>query len=237
MLFLDRGYEAPTIEAISELSDGPHATVYRLFSSKRGILKALLAVSIVGDDEALAMADRPPVPSLLANPHPKNQLEGFVAIAAPINSRTAAIYRILVSAAASDPDAAALLRELTRQRQEGQRRIARSLARARALRPVIVVTVPLCRAPGHLRHPAGRQRPFPVTVSKLPIAGGRDPIVVRIVGCPRSSRHWVGEVAHEVGAADSQSQPPGHDGIRESSDRPRRSRPADGDPECRWGEG
>jgi AcrR family transcriptional regulator len=161
MLFLDRGYEAPTIEAISELSDGPHATVYRLFSSKRGILKALLAVSIVGDDEALAMADRPPVPSLLANPHPKNQLEGFVAIAAPINSRTAAIYRILVSAAASDPDAAALLRELTRQRQEGQRRIARSLARARALRPVIVVTVPLCRAPGHLRHPAGRQPTVP----------------------------------------------------------------------------
>jgi hypothetical protein len=29
--------------------------VYRLFSSKRGILKALLDVSIVGDDEAEAV--------------------------------------------------------------------------------------------------------------------------------------------------------------------------------------
>jgi TetR/AcrR family transcriptional regulator, regulator of autoinduction and epiphytic fitness len=135
MLFLERGYGATTIEAISELSDVPPATVYRLFSSKRGILKALLDVSIVGDDEAVAMADRVPVRSLLADRDPKNQLAGFVGIAAQINSRTAAIYRILVSAAASDPDAAALLDELTRQRQEGQGRIARSLARARALRP------------------------------------------------------------------------------------------------------
>jgi AcrR family transcriptional regulator len=134
-LFLERGYGATTIEAISELSDVPPATVYRLFSSKRGILKALLDVSIVGDDEAVAMADRAPVRPLLADPDPTNQLAGFVGIAAQINSRTAAIYRILVSAAASDPDAAGLLHELTRQRQEGQGRIARSLARTRALRP------------------------------------------------------------------------------------------------------
>jgi hypothetical protein len=47
----------------------------------------------------------------------------------------APLYRILVSAAASDAGAAALLDQLTRQRQEGQRVIARSLARAGALRP------------------------------------------------------------------------------------------------------
>ena len=52
-----------------------------------------------------------------------------------MNSRTAPIYRILVSAANSDPDAAALLDELTRQRQQGQGLIASALARARALRP------------------------------------------------------------------------------------------------------
>ncbi len=134
-LFLDRGYGATTIDAISELSDVPPATVYRLFGSKLGILKALIDVSIVGDDEAVAMADRPQVRSLLADPHPPDQLAGFVHLATQINARTAAIYRILVSAAASDPDAAALLDDLTLQRQEGQGRIARSLARAEALRP------------------------------------------------------------------------------------------------------
>jgi TetR/AcrR family transcriptional regulator, regulator of autoinduction and epiphytic fitness len=134
-LFLDRGYGTTTIEAISALSDVPAATVYRLFSSKRGILKALLDVSIVGDDEAVPLADRQHVRSLLADPDATNQLAGFVGIAAQVNSRTAPIYRILVSAASSDPDAAALLDELTRQRQEGQAVIARSLARAGALRP------------------------------------------------------------------------------------------------------
>jgi AcrR family transcriptional regulator len=134
-LFLERGYGPTTIEAISALSDVPPATVYRLFSSKRGILKALLDVSIVGDDEAVPLADRDPVRTLLADADPRNKLAGFVGLAAQVNSRTAAIYRILVSAAASDPEATALLDEITRQRQEGQGRIARSLARAHALKP------------------------------------------------------------------------------------------------------
>ena len=136
-LFLERGYGATTINAISALSDVPPATVYRLLSSKRGILKALLDVSIAGNDEAIPMADRPPVRSLLADPDPRNMVAGFVGIAAQVNVRTAAIYRILVSAAASDPDAATLLDELTRQRQQGQGRVARALARARALRPTL----------------------------------------------------------------------------------------------------
>jgi len=136
-LFLERGYGATTIDAISALSDVPPATVYRLFSSKRGILKALLDVSIAGNDEAISMADRPPVRSLLADPDPRNMVAGFVGVAAQVNVRTAAIYRILVSAAASDPDAAMLLDELTRQRQQGQGRVARALARARALRPTL----------------------------------------------------------------------------------------------------
>jgi AcrR family transcriptional regulator len=134
-LFLERGYGATTIDAISDRSDVPSATVYRLFSGKRGILKALLDVSIVGDDEAVPLADRRPVRSLLAEKDPADQLAGFVGIAAQVNSRTAAIYRILVSAASSDADAAALLDELNDQRQKGQALIARSLSRAGALRP------------------------------------------------------------------------------------------------------
>jgi AcrR family transcriptional regulator len=136
-LFLERGYGPTTIEAISARSEVPSATVYRLFSSKRGILKALLDTSIAGDDEEVPVADRRPVRSLLADPEPRNVVAGFVAIVAEINSRTAGIYRILVSAAASDPDAAGLLDELTRQRQEGQGVIARSLARAGALKPTL----------------------------------------------------------------------------------------------------
>lgn len=134
-LFVERGYPGTTIEAISGLSGVPPATVYRLFSSKLGILKALLDVSIAGDAQAVALEDRPHARALLADPDPRSQLSGFAGICREVNSRTASVYRILVSAAGSDPDAAALLTERTRQRQQGQGRIARSLARAGALRP------------------------------------------------------------------------------------------------------
>jgi AcrR family transcriptional regulator len=134
-LFLERGYAGTTIEAISDLSDVPSATVYRLFSSKLGILKALLGVSIAGDDKAVPLQDRPHVRALLADPDPRNQLSGFAGITRGIMSRTEPVHRILVSAAGSDPDAAALLAEQTRHRQQGQAQIARSLARAGALRP------------------------------------------------------------------------------------------------------
>jgi AcrR family transcriptional regulator len=134
-LFLERGYGATTIEAISDRADVPPATVYRLFSSKHGILKSLLDVSIAGDDERVPMADRPQVRTLLGDRDPREQLAGFVAVAVQVNDRVAPLYRILVSAAGTDPDAAALLDELTGQRQQGQRVIARSLARSGALRP------------------------------------------------------------------------------------------------------
>src|ERR1700750_3471938 len=72
--FVERGYAATTIEAISDRSDTPQATVYRLFSSKLGILKAVLDVSIGGDDETVAMAERPQVHALLADEDPTSQL-------------------------------------------------------------------------------------------------------------------------------------------------------------------
>lgn len=136
-LFLARGYGATTVEAISEEAEVPAATVYRLFSSKLGILKALLDVSIAGDDDAVPVADRPGVAALADADGPRQRLQGFVGFASGINDRVAPIYRILVSAAGTDPDAAALLDGLTDQRQKGQRMIARSLARAGALRPEV----------------------------------------------------------------------------------------------------
>jgi len=134
-LFLERGYPGTTIEAISELSDVPPATVYRLFSSKLGILRALLDVSVAGDDDDVPVEERPFVRAILADPDPRKQLSGFVGITSGIQSRTEPVYRILVSAAGSDPDAAALLTERTRHRRQNQSRIASHLASAGALRP------------------------------------------------------------------------------------------------------
>ena len=133
-LFLERGYGATTIDGISSASEIPQATIYRLFSSKNGILKALVDTSVAGDDEPVPVAERSHVRPLLGATRPEDSLARLAAISVDINTRTAPIYRILVSAASSDTDAAAILDELTRQRQEGQGRVATALARAKALR-------------------------------------------------------------------------------------------------------
>lgn len=71
--------------------------------------------------------------ALFAARDPAVQLAGLVAVVAQVNASIGPLYRVLVSAAGNDADAAALLDTLTVQRQQGQRRIARSLARAGAL--------------------------------------------------------------------------------------------------------
>jgi AcrR family transcriptional regulator len=133
-LFVERGYAATTIDAICERSDTPQATVYRLFSSKLGILKSVLDVSIAGDDEAVAMLDRPEVRALLADSDPCNLLAGFAALARDVMARAGSLHRILTDAARSDSDAALLGEAVSQQRQQGQSRVAHALARSGALR-------------------------------------------------------------------------------------------------------
>jgi AcrR family transcriptional regulator len=133
-LFLERGYAATTMEAISDLAEVPPATVYRLFASKVGVLKALLDTSIAGDDQPVAVEDRPDVASLFAEPDPRRLLTGFAGVTAAINGRTNDVYTVLVEASRSDPAAAELLGQIQQQRSQGQRQIARALARGGALR-------------------------------------------------------------------------------------------------------
>jgi AcrR family transcriptional regulator len=133
-LFLERGYAATTIEAISERAEVPSPTVYRLFSSKAGILKALADTSIAGDDQAVAVHEREAVASLFTERDPRKLLAGFAGVTTAINQRTHDVYRVLASAADSDPAAAELLAEIRQQRDQGQGRIARALARAKALK-------------------------------------------------------------------------------------------------------
>src|SRR5271165_4442112 len=94
VLFLERGYAATTVEAISAASGVPSATVYRLFTSKLRLLQGLFnetlhdgAVSAVNATlpEGTAGADGLPAPVpdhpllgvLLAEPDPREQVATF----------------------------------------------------------------------------------------------------------------------------------------------------------------
>ena len=91
-LFVEQGFAATTVAALSERSDIPAATVYRLFGSKLGILKAWLDVAVGGDDSPVAVADRPQIAHLLSDTDAQRLIAGFVSVVAAINGRTSTVY-------------------------------------------------------------------------------------------------------------------------------------------------
>lgn len=133
-LFRDRGYAATTIGLISERSGIPAPTVYRLFSSKIGILKSLIDHVLTGDDDPIPLGFRDQVSDLLASADPRVILGGLAGVVRAVNGRASAAHPLLVRAADSDPEAARLLSHYDRDRQQGQGRFARALADAGALR-------------------------------------------------------------------------------------------------------
>ncbi|NUT37499.1 MAG: TetR/AcrR family transcriptional regulator [Hamadaea sp.] len=133
-LFLARGYPATTVEAISAAADVPQATVYRLFGGKHGILSEVLDVLAVGDDEPVALHDRPEARALRDEPDPRRFLAGFAHIARGVLDRTGALQQVVRTAAAVDPDAADIAAKIDRERAAGQANVARGLAARNALR-------------------------------------------------------------------------------------------------------
>jgi AcrR family transcriptional regulator len=132
-LFLARGYPATTIEAIGEAANVPLATIYRLFGSKRGILSAVLDVAFAGDDEPLALHDRPDARAAAAETDPRRLLAGYARLARGVLDRSGPLQQMLRTAAAADPECASLLETTRRQRLAGQSRIASALAARSAL--------------------------------------------------------------------------------------------------------
>jgi len=133
-LFVERGYPATSMEAISAIADVAPATLYRLFPSKRAILKAVIDVTAVGDDDPVALHDRPDVVALRDEPDPLRYLAGFARVARVVGERLAPVQQMLRSAALVDPDAAEMLAAINEQRFAGQGVVARGVIERNALR-------------------------------------------------------------------------------------------------------
>lgn len=132
-LFIERGFPATSIDTIAAAADTPVATVYRLFGSKVAILTAVLDTSFVGDDEPVAMPNRPVVREAFAETDPDLMLDAFARLGRAVHERSGALHQVLRTAASVDGDAADLLTETNRQRLEGQSKIGQALAARRLL--------------------------------------------------------------------------------------------------------
>ena len=134
-LFTQRGYGATTIEAIASEAGVATDTVYATFRTKAGLLHRLLDVRVGGDDAPVALLDRAGPQKVRAEPSQRRQIASFAADVAQIQERAVPVDDIMRSAAAVDPEIAALRARMQGLRYENMRKFVSWLAARGPLRP------------------------------------------------------------------------------------------------------
>ncbi len=127
-LFLEQGYAAATINSIAAAAEVSPETVYAVFGGKRGVLSRLVEVLIAGDDQAVPLLEREWLKQIENLRGQRERLRAWVRHTCQTLERTSLIHAIIRSAAASDPEAAALKRRLQEERLEAQTKVMRRLA-------------------------------------------------------------------------------------------------------------
>jgi len=115
-LFSKDGYARTTIERIAAEAGVAIDTVYAVFRSKRAVLSGLMARQVGGDDQPIAMLDRPEAQSVHREPNQRRQLARFVAGVTDAIERSRPVDDIMRSAAAIDPEISTLRRSLQEER-------------------------------------------------------------------------------------------------------------------------
>jgi TetR/AcrR family transcriptional regulator, regulator of autoinduction and epiphytic fitness len=135
LLFVRDGYSATSISAIAERAGVAVPTVYASLKSKANILRAVVDLTVRGDDEAATLASRADWKEMEGQADPRDKLALFARLHRLICDREAAVFAQLEAAAGADPEATELLAEHDQRRYDTQRRLARSLHRRKQLKP------------------------------------------------------------------------------------------------------
>jgi TetR/AcrR family transcriptional regulator, regulator of autoinduction and epiphytic fitness len=134
-LFVRDGYAATSVAAIAEAAGVAVPTVYAAFRSKAGLLRAVVDLTVRGDDEDAPLASRADWQTMESHADPQEQLALFARLHREICDREAAVFAQLEAAAGGDPEATQMLAEHDDRRYTTQTRLARALQRSKALKP------------------------------------------------------------------------------------------------------
>jgi TetR/AcrR family transcriptional regulator of autoinduction and epiphytic fitness len=134
-LFVRGGYSATSINAIAEEAGVAVPTVYASLRSKANILRAVVELTVRGDDYARPLASRAAWQRIERQHDPRKQLRQFARLHRQICDREAAVFAQVEAAAGADPEATQLLAEHDERRHQTQSRLAETLASRDQLKP------------------------------------------------------------------------------------------------------
>lgn len=138
-LFLDRGFAATTMPDVAAAAGVSVQTVYKAFGNKPGLAKAVFDVTMAGDDEPVAMLQRPSLGRVRDEPDPHRKFRLYGQFLAEVAPRHVPIQLVIRDAASSDPDAREVWASLQDERLKGMTMFARDLRDAGHLGPRISV--------------------------------------------------------------------------------------------------
>ncbi len=138
-LLEERGYHATTIADVARRSGVSPASVYKGFVTKAALVKEVFDVTIAGDDEPVAVADRPDAQRIQDEPDVRAKLRLYAAGAAVRNDRSARVQLALRNGATVDPAVYTLWHQAQAQRLTGMTMLARHLVDTGQLRAGIEV--------------------------------------------------------------------------------------------------
>ena len=133
-LFVEHGYASTTIKMVAAAAGASTQSVYQVFGNKPGLVKALVDVAIVGDDEPVPMMEREFVRQNMAEPDPRKKLTDYGAHLEEVAPRANPILLILREAAAADAAAAGVWEQSQQERLTGMTHFARHLRVEKHLR-------------------------------------------------------------------------------------------------------
>jgi AcrR family transcriptional regulator len=136
-LFLADGYAATTVTAIAAAAHVSVETIYKGFGGKPGLVRAIVDKALAGEGPIPAEQRSDHIRD--TEPDPRKILTAWGAFVAELAPRGAPILA-LARDAASDPEVAVLLAEISAARHVRMTRNARGLAEAGHLRPGITVS-------------------------------------------------------------------------------------------------
>lgn len=134
-LFVTPGYAATPLTAVAAEAGVAVQTVYAVFGSKRQLLSDLVDTTVAGDDEPVALPDRPFVAEIRALGDPRAKLARYAQHLVQTHERQTDVMIALAGAATADPDAAEIWQKQVDDRRKGMSIFGAELLATGLLRP------------------------------------------------------------------------------------------------------
>jgi AcrR family transcriptional regulator len=127
-LFVDQGFAATSVAAIAAAAGVSAPTVFAVFGSKVNLLKEAAETTIVGDTEAIPMAERAEMRHIHAGETAEEVLDRLAELVVSRSAAVQPIFSVIYGARDGHPEIAALVELLDNQRLIGATRLARTVA-------------------------------------------------------------------------------------------------------------